>query len=506
MEAKLKISLSHRLLALVTAALLLLSLLPSGALRAWAEGPYTVSVVKTGEGVVKVNGEETESVSVAENAAVALEASPAEGWELSSVRIGGTEQTVSDPAGWSGSAVVTGDLNVEVTFTKAPVQHNVTVTKTGEGTVLLDGAELNTAAVSEGASVNVKVTPAAKYGISEIKYNGEAQSVADPAAFEDDPVIHGDLAIDVVFVKTVPEHSVKVTKTGKGSVTINGTEADTVSVDEGDPAAIKILPSTGYCIKSIKIDGAELPLTEGEKAGCTKTVTVNADMNVAVQFTTVSYTLTTGALSNGSVTLKRNGHNAPGSSVSFTVEDTVGFEVKPANGYSVSEVQVNGKDPAELGATVAVNGTTIVFSFPAGIAQDLTVTASFQANNVSWDDVIFTGGYFTPPYAEGSNRLIYVYPNTVGAVEFSPDWPAAYPTFYANGVMLNNNELTESTKVQSLKYDYGILLRGTASVSLPAGQVYFILDRSAPEIEGTQAYEPDAEGNVPCFDSNSRSR
>lgn len=502
MEANNRTGLTHRLLALAMAAVLLLSLIPGSAFTVWAEGPYTVNVAKTGEGVVKLNGIEAYSLNVNEEESVALEVRPAEYWVISSVTIQGEEKTVSDPQLWTGSVTVTEDVEIDVVFEELP-QYTVTVQKTGSGEVLLDGVAQNSAAKYEGSTLNVKVTPAAKYAISSIEYNGAEQTVADPALFEDSVTITEALAIDVVFIKTVPEHSVTVTKTGKGTVRIDGTAVTApVSVDEGDSITVEFTPDSGYEINSIKVDGVAETLTEAEKAGCTRTLTVNANMSIKVEFKAKTYKMTAAAVTNGSISLKLNDHNVSGSSLNFTVEDKLGFVVKPNNGYSVSEVKLNDKDPAEYGATVSTGSQgSLVFSIPAGVAENLTIQASFQSNNISWNEVSFTGGYFTPPYSEGNSLLIYVYPKSVSAVKFSVSH-SSYWFYVNNGISLPGNQLTGSAQIESMSYTYQApVWQETVNVRLPASRVLFVLDKTAPEIKVDKSYEG-TDGNIPCFNSD----
>ena len=308
MYMKNRTSAPGRLLALLMVALMLISVFPAGTFTVWAEGPYTVSVSTVGAGTVTLNGVETDSVSVEENGTVALAVTPAYGFRIYAISVNGATREISDYSSYTETLVVTENLSIDVTFlTLGPVSCTVSATKTGMGTVLLDGIETDSITKLESESVTIDATPAAKYAVNAVLYNGVAQTVSDPAHFFDSVTITEDLAVAVEFVKTVPEYTLSVTKSGSGSVLLNGSPADSVTVDADEADVnVTVVPATGWEIQSIVLDGAELTLTDAEKDHYDTTLHLTANSDLQVTFGKKNFQVSAGASANGEISFQYN--------------------------------------------------------------------------------------------------------------------------------------------------------------------------------------------------------
>ena len=497
MEKGNRTSLTSRLLALVMAAALLLSLLPATALTVRAEGDHTVTVTLSDPSLatVKLDGVETNSATIPEDDFVALEIQCTDGAGIVSVSVNGTPQTVDYLTSfYNDTFTVSEDLDIQVEVTK---KHLISVSKSPSdgGVVKLNGTVVEHSdfiQVPDGAALNLEVTPGTKYAIERIiaedhftDFNAETH--AD--GYTGDTVVTSNFSIAVEFKKIWPEHTLTVTKTGNGAVKLNGAEVDAVTVDEGDDVAISLTPDTGWEIGSVRIDGTEETLTDAQKAQFDKTVTVNADVAVEVTFVKKSYTVSVGSYSNGTVTAKKNGTAAE---PPFTAQtgDQVSFAVTPAAGYVLDEVLLNGKSPDEYGAVTSAEGNASVFTVN-NLAEALTLQVSFVLKGeVTWSSVTFSPGYFGPYDSSSPSRRIYVYPNSVTELPLGLNIPHVTPKLYLNGSETATTKLTESAAITELSYSYTKWMKEyTGAVTLPADEVDFVLDQTAPEFVPGNYYE-----------------
>ena len=493
-----KTGLSRRLLALAVALVMLLSMVSGAAFTAWAAAPYTVSVAKTGSGTVTLDGAEVSTLNVEEeNKTVALAVTPAAGWKLTAVTVNGASRTVLE-TGYSESLTITADTAISVTFQEEGSTWTASVTKTGSGSVLLDGVETSAAVKNNGESLSIEAFPAAKHAITSVLYNGVAQTVSDATHFADSVTRDSDLAVSVVFTKTVPEYTLTVTKNGQGTVKLNGTAADSITVD-GDEAtvAIDVTPNTGWTIESVKLGGSSLTVTEGEKTHYVTSYTLTESTSLEVSFARIPFQVTVTPPDHGSITLHYNETN-PVPPLTVFYGDTVSFTVTPESSYVIKEVRINTSSPEVCGATWVDNGSSVTFTVPS-VMQDLNITAEFTQDSVSWDVIGFSSGYFTPyqtPEGAPISRLIYVYPKTFSSVNFYLNLTGTGLTqqkIFINGV--ENSILWASTVVTSMGYSYrrfGVL-HSDLTIQMPADQVLFVLDNIGPEI----GFDMDYDGT--CF-------
>ena len=103
---------------------------------------FAVSLTKEGEGTISATGASNLN-SVAYGTELTINATPAMGYELVSITVGGTDITASK------KVVVTGNLTVKATFAKK--NFAVSLTKEGEGTISATGAS-NLNSVAYGRS------------------------------------------------------------------------------------------------------------------------------------------------------------------------------------------------------------------------------------------------------------------------------------------------------------------------------------------------------------------
>ena len=121
---------------------------------------YAVTLTKEGEGTLTATGA-GDLKAVREGTELTIEATPADGYELTALTANGADILATK------KFVVTGATEVKATFTKI---YAVTLTKEGEGTLSATGAD-NLKAVPEGTELTIEATPADGYELKALTAN-----------------------------------------------------------------------------------------------------------------------------------------------------------------------------------------------------------------------------------------------------------------------------------------------------------------------------------------------
>ena len=163
---------------------------------------FAVSLTKEGEGTITATGASNLN-SVAYGTELTINATPADGYELTALTAGGTDITASK------KVVVTGNLTVKATFTKKSFA--VTLTKEGEGTISATGAS-NLNSVAYGTELTIVATPAEGYELTALTANGTDILATKKV------VVEGNLTVKATFEKKT--FAVTLTSNEHGDITI----------------------------------------------------------------------------------------------------------------------------------------------------------------------------------------------------------------------------------------------------------------------------------------------
>jgi uncharacterized repeat protein (TIGR02543 family) len=287
-----------------------------------------------------------------------------------------------------------------VTFTNVTASHTVVATFAIDTFTITTNAGANgsitpTATVNYGSNQTVTVTPAANYHIASVLVDGVAQTVASP-----------DVPFDVVFNAVSANHAVIATfaintNTITTSVTGgNGTisPTPTVTVDYGASQAVTVTPNANYHIASVTVDGGT-PITSftDPKAYTVTFTNVTASHTVVATFAIDTFTITTNAGANGSIT--------PTATVNYGSNQTV--TVTPAANYHIASVLVDG-----VAQTVASPGVPFDVVFNA-VSANHTVIASFTIDTFT---VNFAVNVFGTGYLGGNPSQIVNYGGTASMI------------------------------------------------------------------------------------------
>ena len=276
---------------------------------------YTLIVSKKGEGTVTLS-----RPAANEGDEITVTATPATGYELSSIKVNGT---AIDGNKFDMPAK---DTTVEVTFTK--ISYTITAGKEGEGKVTLSKTSANA-----GDEITVTATPAAGYKLDSIKVNGTA---IDGDKFE---MPAKDTTVEVKF--TIASYTVSFSKTGEGTVTLSKTTAN-----YGDEITVTATPAEGYELGSIKVNGKAIDGNKFEMPA--------KDTTVEVTFNKITYTITVKKEGEGTVKLSKT---------SAIEGEKITVNVTPAEGYEISSIKVNGDEITGNKFTMPGKNTVVEVTF-----------------------------------------------------------------------------------------------------------------------------------------------
>ena len=172
------------------------------------------------------------------------------------------------------------------------------------------------------------------------------------------------------FDPTKKYYSLTIQSTGNGNVLLRGTnvhdETKSFNINEGTNATISFSPDNGYRIKSVKVNGSTIAVSNNQYT----ISNISRNTTVEVEFEAITYTLTIESTGNGSASY--NGTTIRGSTSSFTVNEGSAATIRfnPDNGYMIKSVKVNG-------STVAVSSDQYTVS---NVSRNTTVNVEFEAN------------------------------------------------------------------------------------------------------------------------------
>lgn len=224
---------------------------------------YQVTVNKTGEGQVKINGQDyTAPVSLEEDSRIEVEITPAANYEIKLVKIGDETKTLteSEKAGYKATIdSLSGNTNIDVEF--ALKTYTITFDSYQNGEVRDQGNQLidtkgGTVQVQHGSDSSFTVKPTTGHHIEAIVIDGK------PFDFEPDQ----DGNYTYTFAEVEQNHFVKVTfqintYAVSASVTggLGGVELDKETVDYNGKAVVTINPEEKYRLDTLTVNGKIIP-------------------------------------------------------------------------------------------------------------------------------------------------------------------------------------------------------------------------------------------------------
>ena len=286
-------------------------------------------------------------------------ATPANGWELTALTANGADILSSK------TFVVYNPTEVRATFTKkAPKTYAVTLTKEGEGKVVITGAD-NLGAVVAGTKLTVSAEPASGWELKSITANGK--DITTDKTF----IVNGATEVKATFFK-VPYSEIIVHYDTKhvASLSLNGIPprggdngATSILVRMGNKVKLSIKPKEGYRISFVRSNSKSIRPTKttGNESeyllDTSLSPAVNVEVVCAPQPVTVSYSET-------------NGSQGKGTSVKFSTDDGKTWSTAvggfPARFGQKVLIEVWYDVAVHEGFTGTINGSPLKFSYDRG--------------------------------------------------------------------------------------------------------------------------------------------
>ena len=318
---------------------------------------YAVTLTKEGEGKVAISGADNLD-AVVTGSKLTVSAEPANGWELTTLTANGADILSSK------TFVVYNPTEVKAVFTKKTFKtYAVTLTKEGDGTVAISGAD-NLDAVKAGSKLTVTATPADGWEVKSIIANGK--DITADKTF----VVNGDTDVKVTFFK-VPWSRVIVHYDTKSvaSLHLNGIPprgsngVSSITVRMGEKVKLSIKPKEGYRISFVRSNSKTIRPTK--TTGNESEYLLDTSMSPAVDVTvvcvpksvTVSYSET-------------NGSQGRGTSVKFSTDDGKTWSTAvggfPARFGQKVLIEVWYNVAVHEGFTGTINGSPLKFTYDSG--------------------------------------------------------------------------------------------------------------------------------------------
>ena len=322
---------------------------------------YAVTLTKEGEGKVDISGAD-DLGAVVTGTKLTVTAEPADGWEVKSITANGKDITAEK------SFVVTSNTTVKVVFKKQPPKtYKVTLTKVGDGTVAISGAD-NLGAVVAGSKLTVTATPADGWGLVRITANGV--DILASKSFE----VKSDTNVKVVFKKKPSRtRAVRLVQEGEGEVVITGAD-NLTAVKPGTKLAVSATPADGWELVSMTANEENIL----EK----KSFVLYFNTTVKVVFKRLppkTYAVTLTKEGEGKVDISgADNLDAVVTGSKLTVTAT------PADGWEVKSITANGKDITAEKSFVVTSNTVVKVVFKKQPPKTYAVTLTMEGD-VDWE-------------------------------------------------------------------------------------------------------------------------
>jgi hypothetical protein len=229
---------------------------------------------------------------------------------------------------------------------RAPVSltvFTITASASEGGTITPNGATT----VYEHGSRTFTIAPLTGYRVGDVTVDGSSVGAVTLFTFSD---VTADHTITAVFA-AVPTYTIIASAGNGGTISPLGT----VTVSEGSSQNFSITPLAGFAIASVTVDGSS--------AGAVSTYTfsnIRGDHTISAAFVSAPYTITASSGSGGSISPTGTVTVASGSSQTFTIT--------PSSGFEVSGVLIDGVSA----------GAVYSYTF-SSVTANHTISASFSS-------------------------------------------------------------------------------------------------------------------------------
>lgn len=288
----------------------------------------TITVNKTGNGTVTLNGEK-ELAQVKTGTEVTVEATPEEGWTLSELKANDVDILATK------KFVANDNTTLLVTFTKNATTYKVETMVVGKGKITLAGAD-NLDAVKPGTTITVTATPEEGWQLSAL--NAGDEDILKTMQF----VVNSDVTVSAVFTEN--QLVTITTKTeGEGTLTLKGVN-DKNQVKKGATVTVEAVAAEGWQLSKLTAGGVDIMES--------KSFVANANTEVKAVFIK---TTAVQQVNNGNDVVKAH-RVAQQGCIELTVTEAARYALYTLNGEEV----LNGEGQGTISLTVSANNFYIL--------------------------------------------------------------------------------------------------------------------------------------------------
>ena len=251
-----------------------------------------------------------------------------------------------------------------------PITYIVTLSKEGEGTLTVTGAD-NLTAVPNGTELTIVATPAEGYELTALTANGE--DILATKKF----VVKGATEVKATFTKK--SFAVTLTKEGEGTLTATGAD-DLTAVPYGTELTIAATPAEGYELTALTANGEDILAT--------KKFVVKGATEVKATFTKMAFAVTLTSNEHGTISIVEN---VDLKAVPYGTTLTIKVEGKNDK-CELTALTANGEDILATKKFVVKGATEVKATFVDHTGVETTVTQQTQLYpNPATDYVIVEG-------------------------------------------------------------------------------------------------------------------
>ena len=256
---------------------------------------YTLTIKSTGNGTATYDGtsvrDKSSQFTVTEGTYATVTFTPDTDNRIKSVKVNSEDVTSSISDGKYTISSIKENTNVEVVFEAIPT-YSLNILATGNGKVGYDGTNIRNQSqsftIKEGGSAVLTFTPDAGYRVANVKKDNTdvTGQISDGKLTINN--ITSNTSVEVTFEAIPPTtYTLTIKSTGNGTATYDGTtvrgKSSQFTITEGTYATVTFTPDTGYRIKDVKVNNADVTSSVVDNQYTINKI--SADTSLEVEFT-----------------------------------------------------------------------------------------------------------------------------------------------------------------------------------------------------------------------------
>lgn len=323
---------------------------------------YIISVSAGAGGSITPAGE----VKVEHGTNKSFVIAPNEGYRIEQVLLNNANNPSAVTNGTITVSNIKANHTLKATFSK--IKYAIKATAGVGGAIYPSGTQ----EVEYGSNKTFTFSADEGYTITKVTVNGIDMPEAANSGSYTFSDIKKNQTIDVAF--ELITYTITASAEAGGVISPKGT----VTVAHGGNQRFTITPELGYSIEQVVVDGINNP--DAVKNGSYDFTNVTDNHTITASFGVSQYTITASAGPNGTI--------SPEGTIGVSYGDVRTFVMKPALGYKIAQVLVNGENQPE-----AVETGTYTFN---NIADNYTIAATFEFSDYIITASAGSGGAISP--------------------------------------------------------------------------------------------------------------